>query len=278
MPATLTVSTLAQLYSALATASSGQTILLEGGNYGDLYLGSGSGFDITFPTNVTIKSASATNPAVFSSANVIGAANLTFDGISFDYTFEAGDRVSTAPFIFSNSDNITIRNSTFDGDSSLRGREVWVAMTSRPDLLAIDMKRQGRFGVSLPLFPAQGPDDVITLFKVIAGVRKIALTEEVITFAREKLGTRALTGSDVEAVVTRAKESAVLAGRDNDVKLEDFTGAVDSFIDPLDPQLLRLQEYAAILSCSDSRFLPEKYRTLDRAELATEFERLKRTR
>ena len=118
MPATLTVSTLAQLYSALATASSGQTILLEGGNYGDLYLGSGSGFDITFPTNVTIKSASATNPAVFSSANVIGAANLTFDGISFDYTFEAGDRVSTAPFIFSNSNNITIRNSTFDGDNA----------------------------------------------------------------------------------------------------------------------------------------------------------------
>ena len=164
------------------------------------------------------------------------------------------------------------------GDSSLRGREVWVAMTSRPDLLAIDMKRQGRFGLSLPLFAAQGPDDVVTLFKVIASVRKLTLTDEVIAFAREKLGTRALTGSDVEAVVTRAKESAVLAGRDNDVKLEDFTGAVDSFIDPLDPQLLRLQEYAAILSCSDSRFLPEKFRTLDRAELATEFERLKRTR
>jgi SpoVK/Ycf46/Vps4 family AAA+-type ATPase len=27
------------------------------------------------------------------------------------------------------------------------GRELWVAMTSRPDLLAIDMKRQGRFGL-----------------------------------------------------------------------------------------------------------------------------------
>jgi SpoVK/Ycf46/Vps4 family AAA+-type ATPase len=33
------------------------------------------------------------------------------------------------------------------GDSTLRGRELWVAMTSRPDLLAIDMKRQGRFGL-----------------------------------------------------------------------------------------------------------------------------------
>ena len=164
------------------------------------------------------------------------------------------------------------------GDSSLRGREVWVAMTSRPDLLAIDMKRQGRFGLALPLFPAQGADDVVTLFTVIAGVKKIALSAEVIAFVREKLGDRALTGSDVEAVVTRAKESAVLAGRDNDVRLEDLTGAVDSFIDPLDPQLLRMQEAAAILSCSDSRFLPEKYRNLDRAELAAEFERMKRTR
>ena len=164
------------------------------------------------------------------------------------------------------------------GDSTLRGREVWVAMTSRPDLLAIDMKRQGRFGLSLPLFAAQGPDDIVTLFKIIATVRKLTLTEEVLTFAREKLGTRALTGSDVEAIVTRAKESAVLEGRDNDVQLADFTGAVESFIDPLDPQLLRLQEYAAILSCSDTRFLPEKFRTLDRAELATEFERMKRTR
>lgn len=118
MPATLTVSNLAQLYSALATATSGQTILLQGGNYGDLYLGSRSGFDITFPSNVTIKSADATNPAVFSSANVIGAANLTFDGITFDYTFKAGDKISTGPFRFADSDNITIRNSTFDGDNA----------------------------------------------------------------------------------------------------------------------------------------------------------------
>ena len=55
------------------------------------------------------------------------------------------------------------------GDSSLRGRELWVAMTSRPDLLAIDMKRQGRFGLCVPLFPAQGPEDVLALFETMAG-------------------------------------------------------------------------------------------------------------
>ncbi len=161
------------------------------------------------------------------------------------------------------------------GDSSLRGREVWVAMTSRPDLLAIDMKRQGRFGLSLPLFPAQTPDDVATLFGTLARVKKIALSEEVLAYVRAELGDRPLTGSDVEAILTRAKERTVLAQHDGDVRLEDLQEAVTSFIDPLDPNLLALQELAAVLSSSDKRYLPEQYREADRALLQEEFARMK---
>jgi SpoVK/Ycf46/Vps4 family AAA+-type ATPase len=161
------------------------------------------------------------------------------------------------------------------GDSSLRGRELWVAMTSRPDLLAIDMKRQGRFGLALPLFAAQNPDEVEALFRVIMKMKKLTLTDEHVGFIREKLGDRPLTGSDVESVVTRAKERAVLADR-VELERDDLADAVDSFIDPLDPRLLRLQELAAILACSDKRFLPANYRNLDRAELGAEFEALRR--
>jgi SpoVK/Ycf46/Vps4 family AAA+-type ATPase len=161
------------------------------------------------------------------------------------------------------------------GDSTLRGREVWVAMTSRPDLLAIDMKRQGRFGLCVPLFPAQGPDDVVDLFQTIARVKKITFGEEIKTYIREQLGTRALTGSDVEAILTRAKERAVLAKHDDDVQLANLEEAVDSFIDPLDPELLNLQELAAVLACSDRRYLPERYRESDRATLTREFAQLK---
>jgi len=56
----------------------------------------------------------------------------------------------------------------------------------------------------------------------------------------------------------------VLAKRDNDVQQQDLEEAVNSFIDPLDPQLLRLQELAAVLACSDKRYLPERYRDADR--------------
>jgi AAA+ superfamily predicted ATPase len=161
------------------------------------------------------------------------------------------------------------------GDSSLRGRELWIAMTSRPDLLAIDMKRQGRFGLSIPLFPAQTPDEVLELFTTVAASRKIALSDPVKAFIREKLGTRPLTGSDAEAVLVRAQERAVLAKRDTDVQLEDFETAAGSFIDPLDPNLLALQELAAVLSCSDRRYLPEKYRNADREAMTTAFINLK---
>jgi len=161
------------------------------------------------------------------------------------------------------------------GDASLRGRELWVAMTSRPDLLAIDMKRQGRFGLCVPLFPAQGPDDVIELFKTIAGVRKVSLGEPILAYIREHLGDHPLTGSDVESILIRAQECAVLAKRDSDVQLSDLQAAIESFIDPLDPNLLALQELAAVLACSDRRYLPEKYQTADRATLTEAFGQLK---
>jgi AAA+ superfamily predicted ATPase len=161
------------------------------------------------------------------------------------------------------------------GDSNLRGRELWVAMTSRPDLLAIDMKRQGRFGLCVPLFPAQGPDDVVDLFSTVARSKKITLTDPIVAYIRESLGARPLTGSDVESILIRAQEQAVLAGRDDDVQRADFEAAVNSFIDPLDPDLLALQELAAVLACSDRRYLPGHYADGDRSGLLENFSRLK---
>jgi SpoVK/Ycf46/Vps4 family AAA+-type ATPase len=161
------------------------------------------------------------------------------------------------------------------GDSSLRGREVWIAMTSRPDLMAIDMKRQGRFGLCIPLFPAQGPEEVLDLFAVIAKTNSVAPTDAMRDYVRTKIGDRPLTGSDVEAIVVRARERAVLEKRDRDLRVEDLETAVDSFIDPLDPDLLALQELAAVLACSDRRYLPERFRDADRAALAERFTMLR---
>jgi hypothetical protein len=84
-----------------------------------------------------------------------------------------------------------------------------------------------------------------------------------------------LTGSDVESILIRAKEQAVLAKRDDDVQRADLEQAVGSFIDALDPALLALQELAAVLACSDRRYLPEHYLKGDRAQFLEDFARLK---
>ena len=162
------------------------------------------------------------------------------------------------------------------GDSSLRGRELWIAMTSRPDLMAIDLKRQGRFGLCVPLFPAQSPDEVVQLFEVVAKVQGAPLSAPLLDYVREVLGPRPLTGSDVESVLVRARERAVLAGRKDGLELEDLRTAVDAFIDPLDENLLALQELAAVLACSDRRFLPERYAHADRTALREAYEAARR--
>ena len=79
----------------------------------------------------------------------------------------------------------------------------------------------------------------------------------------------------MESILIRAKEKAVLAKRDNDVQRVDLEEAVSSFIDPLDPDLLALQELAAVLACSDRRYLPERYRDADRAQFLEQFAHLR---
>ena len=163
------------------------------------------------------------------------------------------------------------------GDSSLRGRELWIAMTSRPDCMAIDMKRQGRFGLCIPLFPAQTIEELKEMFVVVAKTYGLTVNDAVLQKIEDEMAHpfQNLTGSEVESIVVRSKERAVLAKRDADVLPEDFEGAITSFIDPLDPNLLELQELAGVLACSDKRYLPPKYIDIDRTALYNRYQLLK---
>ncbi len=103
--------------------------------------------------------------------------------------------------------------------------------------------------------------------------------------ARNRVGGRVLSFSDFvsgkvvegggELIGSNHPTWVAYAKRDDDVQLNDLQEAVSSFIDPLDPNLLALQELAAVLSCSDKRYLPARYRDIDRGALLDEFARLK---
>jgi SpoVK/Ycf46/Vps4 family AAA+-type ATPase len=52
------------------------------------------------------------------------------------------------------------------GDTRYRGRIIWMLLTSRPALLPIDLKRQGRAEVHIPLFYPQDDAELRAMFTV----------------------------------------------------------------------------------------------------------------
>lgn len=115
----ITVSTAAQLQSALASATGGETILLAAGNYGALHLVDGkTKFDVTHSASnpVTIRSADADNPAVFTALGLHGTSGFTLENLTFDYTYKPTDQSWTSTFLMNGGSDITIRGCTFDGD------------------------------------------------------------------------------------------------------------------------------------------------------------------
>ena len=67
----ITVSSAAQLSTALQTATGGDVIRLAAGNYGDFSINSKA-----FASDVTITSADSGNPAVFHTLNITNSSNL----------------------------------------------------------------------------------------------------------------------------------------------------------------------------------------------------------
>src|SRR4029450_387390 len=63
-------------------------------------------------------------------------------------------------------------------DTRNRGRIIWVFATSRPDLLEVDLKRQGRLDVHIPLFPPETPEEMRALLLAIAHKLKFPLADE----------------------------------------------------------------------------------------------------
>ena len=63
-------------------------------------------------------------------------------------------------------------------DTRNRGRILWVFATSRPDLLEVDLKRQGRLDVHIPLFPPETADEREALLLAIARKLKFPLTAD----------------------------------------------------------------------------------------------------
>lgn len=142
------------------------------------------------------------------------------------------------------------------GDTQYRGRIIWMLLTCRPDLLPIDLKRQGRAEVHIPLFYPDHEDEMRQMFQVMA--RKNGVTCQLDDL---KLDARhqQLSGADIESVVLTARRLALLQRR-KDVTGEDIEASLAEFIPSAQGLEKTLQEVAAVLECTQLDFLTAQWR------------------
>jgi SpoVK/Ycf46/Vps4 family AAA+-type ATPase len=142
------------------------------------------------------------------------------------------------------------------GNTDYRGRIIWMLLTSRPDLLPIDLKRQGRAEVHIPLFYPQEREELTAMFRVLARKNQIQLVPDA---TPQVAGDRALSGADIESIVLSAQRRALVAQRDT-VTAEDLQNAVEAFIPSAQGLEKEMQELVAVLECTDRDFLPDDWR------------------
>jgi AAA+ superfamily predicted ATPase len=138
------------------------------------------------------------------------------------------------------------------GDTQYRGRIIWMLLTARPDLLPIDLKRQGRAEVHIPLFYPTDEKEIRQMFVILAKKLGSRLSAEDVP-PIPQLGQ--LSGADIEGMVGRAWRASLLAGADH-VTREALAGVVATFMPSTQGLERELQETAAMLECTDSQFLP----------------------
>ncbi|RMG07162.1 MAG: ATP-binding protein, partial [Planctomycetota bacterium] len=198
------------------------------------------------------------------------------------------------------------------GDTRYRGHILWFLLTSRPDLLPVDLKRQGRAEVHIPLFYPDTPEERREMRQILMKKCGIRVAEEALDvdiallavqnteppdpeedLAEEEdddeeerdepvwqavddyLNDSGLSGAEIESILIRAKRRAYLGGRE-EVRREDLELEAASYIPNLPKRELELQILAAIVECSDKRFLPERLARLDRGRVRERMRAIKR--
>jgi len=171
------------------------------------------------------------------------------------------------------SNRIFAQIASFMGNTEYRGKIIWFLITCRPDLLPIDLKRQGRAEEHLALFYPETMEEKEDLFTTL--VKKLALRIQKVNiadlFRRYKYE---FSGADLESVLIRAK---FLSAMNNHVFITrgDLEETIADFMPPAYPHEIELQNLVAVLECTSREMVPRRFREMNRDKLVTEIKQLK---
>jgi AAA+ superfamily predicted ATPase len=139
------------------------------------------------------------------------------------------------------------------GNTEYRGKIVWMLLTARPDLLPVDIKRQGRAEIHVPLFYPQSQAEIKQYFSILAKKFGTELAiSDVPDVDAAHIGH--LSGADIEALVGRAYRNALLAKKPklDSVSIEEVLAGFMPSTQTIEREM---QELAAIIECTEREFL-----------------------
>jgi SpoVK/Ycf46/Vps4 family AAA+-type ATPase len=168
-------------------------------------------------------------------------------------------------------------------DTRNRGKIVWMFATSRPDLLEVDLKRQGRLDVHIPLFPPGDPQGRADLFAAMARKLRMEIKPEELPPLPEN---DQIGGNEMEGILVRAlrvhetqadsrRPAADSTPAQPRTLRECIEEAIADFRPSAHTERLELMDLLAVKECTDARFLPERFRALSVADVNTRIQRLK---
>ena len=146
-------------------------------------------------------------------------------------------------------------------------------------MVEVDLKRQGRLDVHIPLFPPGDAAGRAALFAAMARKLKLPIKPEELPALpdNDQLG-----GNEMEGVLVRALriyESGKDAEERGQGRAQPLRACIESAIKDFRPsahvERLELMDLLAVKECTDTRFLPERFRKLSLAQVNARIEALK---
>src|SRR5262249_46487237 len=158
-------------------------------------------------------------------------------------------------------------------DTRNRGKIIWVFATSRPDLLEVDLKRQGRLDVHIPLFPPETEEERRALLLAVARKIKVPLKAEDLPDLPDGL---TLGGNEIEGVLVRGLRTYELASEPRPALKQILLEVFKEVRPSAHTRKLEFMDLVAVKECTDIRFLPARFKDLAREEIERRIEELAR--
>jgi SpoVK/Ycf46/Vps4 family AAA+-type ATPase len=153
-----------------------------------------------------------------------------------------------------------------------RGRILWVLMTSRPDLLPIDLKRQGRCEEHISLFYPELEEDRQEIAEAMA--RKNKIKHSITDWRPVTKNQLHLSGADIESILIRTRRVARQAGR-QEATIEDLAKVAAEFTPARDELAVEYQELVAAREATSRTLLPKRFQEMSSADISRKIEELR---